>query len=118
MGAREVIDEQDARIAALFEQIRAEGDVQRTAAAAPIQANYAADLSLKHIAETVGRSDGRVRQRFEASLGAPPMRYLAQYRVRKAKDLIQYSDHALKDVAGMVGFKTSRTASWWFPTPD
>jgi hypothetical protein len=59
MGAREVIDEQDARIAALFEQIRAEGDVQRTAAAAPIQANYAADLSLEHIAEAVGRSDRR-----------------------------------------------------------
>jgi transcriptional regulator GlxA family with amidase domain len=151
MGAREVIDEQDARIAALFEQIRAEGErkdplyremcsvlllhilirylrrdnhpaeLQAGAPASPddpprddlarraiefIKANYAADLSLKQIAEAVGRSDRRVRQRFEASLGAPPMRYLAQYRVRKAKELIQYSDHALKDVAGMVGFKS------------
>src|SRR5205807_5727309 len=71
-----------------------------------IEENYAADLNMRHIAEAVGRSDRRLRQRFEESLGAPPMRYLAQYRVRKAKDLIQYSDHALKDVAGMVGFKS------------
>ena len=34
------------------------------------------------------------------------MRYLTQYRVRKAMELIQYSDYALKDVAGLVGFKT------------
>src|SRR5439155_14510638 len=71
-----------------------------------IEENYASDLSMRQIADAVGRSDRRLRQRFEESLGAPPMRYLAQYRVRKAKDLIQYSDHALKDVAGMVGFKS------------
>ncbi len=71
-----------------------------------IQANYTADLSLNQIAQAVGRSDRRVRQRFEESLGASPMRYLTQYRVRKATELIQYSDYALKDVAGLVGFKS------------
>jgi AraC-like DNA-binding protein len=71
-----------------------------------IQANYSADLSLSRIAQAVGRSDRRVRQRFEESTGASPMRYLTQYRVRKAMELIQYSDYALKDVAGLVGFKS------------
>jgi AraC-like DNA-binding protein/mannose-6-phosphate isomerase-like protein (cupin superfamily) len=71
-----------------------------------IQANYAADLSLNQVAHAVGHSDRRVRQRFEESLGTSPMRYLKQYRVRKAMELIQYADHALKDVAGLVGFKS------------
>jgi AraC-like DNA-binding protein len=151
LAAREVIDEQDPRVAALFEQIRSEGERKdplyremcgvlliqllipylrregrlsgAEAGSLPgtddrprdslarraiefIEENYAADLGLRDIAQAVGRSDRRLRQRFEESLGAPPMRYLAQYRVRKAKDLIQYSDHALKDVAGMVGFKS------------
>jgi AraC-like DNA-binding protein len=151
LNAHEVIAEQDPRVAALFEQIRAEGerkdpmyremcgvlliqllirylrrdsrpddvdgaslvsadDAPRDSLARQaiqfIEENYASDLSMRQIADAVGRSDRRLRQRFEESLGAPPMRYLAQYRVRKAKDLIQYSDHALKDVAGMVGFKS------------
>jgi AraC-like DNA-binding protein len=71
-----------------------------------IQANYTADLSLSQIAEAVGRSDRRVRQCCEESLGESPMRFLTQYRVRKAMELIQYSDYALKDVAGLVGFKS------------
>jgi AraC-like DNA-binding protein len=151
LGASEFIDEQDPRVAALFEQIRTEGERKdplyremcgvlliqllirylrrdrppASADAAPlvrpegpprdgvalraiefIEKNYAGELSLRDIAAAVGRSDRRLRDRFEECFGAPPMRYLAQYRVRRAKDLIQYSDHALKDVAGMVGFKS------------
>ena len=71
-----------------------------------IQSHYAENLDLPRIAETVQRSDRHVRQHFEDCLGVPPMRYLLQYRVKKAKDLIQYSDYALKEIAELVGFKT------------
>ena len=71
-----------------------------------IRNHYAEDLDLLRIADSVQRSDRHVRQHFEDCLGVPPMRYLLQYRVRKAKEFIQYSDYALKEIAELVGFKT------------
>jgi AraC-like DNA-binding protein len=71
-----------------------------------IRNHYAEDLELPQIAESVQRSDRHLRQHFEDCLGVPPMRYLQQYRLRKAKELIQYSDYPLKEIAELVGFKT------------
>lgn len=71
-----------------------------------IKSHYSENLNLQRIAEAAQRSDRHVRQHFEDCLGVPPMRYLLQYRVKKAKELIQYSDYALKEIAELVGFKT------------
>ena len=71
-----------------------------------IRSHYAEDLDLPRIADTVQRSGRLIRQHFEECLGMPPMRYLVQYRIRRAKELIQYSDHALKEIAELVGFKS------------
>lgn len=68
--------------------------------------HYAEDLDLQEIANALQRSDRHIRQHFEDCLGVSPMRYLLQYRVKKAKELIQYSDYALKEIAELVGFKT------------
>jgi AraC-like DNA-binding protein len=71
-----------------------------------IRSHYAEDLNLPRIAGTLQRSDRHVRQHFEDCLGVPPMRYLLQYRITRAKELIRYSDYALKEIAELVGFKT------------
>lgn len=71
-----------------------------------IRSHYAEDLDLPRIADRLQRSDRHIRQHFEECLGVPPMRYLVQYRIQRAKELIQYSDHALKEVADLVGFKS------------
>ena len=71
-----------------------------------IQEHYAEALDLRRIASAVGRSDRYIRRHFDEFLGVSPMRYLLHYRIRKAKDLIRHSDHALKEVAELVGFKT------------
>jgi transcriptional regulator GlxA family with amidase domain len=63
-------------------------------------------LNLPRIADTLQRSDRHIRQHFEECLGMPPMRYLLQYRIKRAEELIRYSDYALKEVAELVGFKT------------
>ncbi|MGH9401314.1 MAG: helix-turn-helix domain-containing protein [Terriglobia bacterium] len=70
-----------------------------------IKAHYAEDLSLEHLARHVGVSDRHLRQRFKESAGLSPMRYLVRYRVDAAKNLISYSNYALKVVAELVGFK-------------
>jgi AraC-like DNA-binding protein len=71
-----------------------------------IKSHYAEDLCLPQIAGKVQRSPRHIRQRFEDCLGVPPMRYLVRYRVKKAKELVQYSDYSLKEIAELVGFKT------------
>jgi AraC-like DNA-binding protein len=71
-----------------------------------IKGHYSEDLDLPQIAIAAQRSDRHIRQHFEDCLKVSPMRYLLQYRVKKAKELIQDSDYALKEIAELVGFKT------------
>ncbi|MBI1765290.1 MAG: helix-turn-helix transcriptional regulator [Acidobacteria bacterium] len=71
-----------------------------------IQQHYAEDVHLPEIARALGMSDRRIRQKFQESVGVPPMRYLLQCRVEHAQELISYSDYALKEIAELTGFKS------------
>jgi AraC-like DNA-binding protein len=71
-----------------------------------IREHHAEDLSLQQIARALGFTDRHIRQKFSESVGVSPMRYLLQYRVEKAKELISYSDYALKEIAELAGFKS------------
>ncbi len=68
--------------------------------------HYTKDCNLQQIARVVGRSDKQVRQHFKDALGMSPRRYLLQYRIQKAQEQIEYSNHSLKEIADRVGFKT------------
>jgi len=71
-----------------------------------IRTQRAQELDLQQIASSLGLSNRSVHRHFKETMGMPPMRYLLQYRVEKAKDLIRYSDYALKEIAELTGFKT------------
>jgi AraC-like DNA-binding protein len=71
-----------------------------------IKENHARECSLIEISRAVGKSDRHVRQHFKDSLGISPRRYLLQFRIHKAQQLIEYSDYAFKEIAEKVGFKT------------
>jgi AraC-like DNA-binding protein len=71
-----------------------------------IKSHRAQELDLQQIANSLGLSNRSVHRHFKETMGMPPMRYLLQYRVEKAKDLIRYSDYALKEIAELTGFKT------------
>jgi AraC-like DNA-binding protein len=71
-----------------------------------IREHHTEDFSLLDVAKVVGHSDRHVRQHFKDALGISPRRYLLQYRIQKAQQLIEFSGFALKEVAGIVGFKT------------
>lgn len=71
-----------------------------------IRDNHAEDVDAIDIAKVVGRSDRYVRQHFKETLGISPRRYLLEYRIQKAQDLIQFSNYMFKEIAAMVGFKT------------
>jgi AraC-like DNA-binding protein len=78
--------------------------VQR--AARFIREHHADDCSLIQVARIVGRSDRHVRQRFKSTLGVSPRRYLLQYRIHRAQELIEYSGDSFKAIASKVGFKS------------
>jgi len=71
-----------------------------------IHDHHAEDCSLLHLSRVVGRSDRHLRQHFKDVLGVSPRRYLLQYRIQKAQQLIEFSDYAFKEIAERVGFKT------------
>lgn len=71
-----------------------------------IRENHAVDFGATDIAKVVGCSDRYIRQHFKENLGISPRRYLLEYRVHKAQDLIQFSNYMFKEIAAMVGFKT------------
>lgn len=68
--------------------------------------HYARPLTLRELARVLGVSERHLRARVAAALGQTPLRYLAQYRIDRAKDLIAHREFALKDVAARTGFKS------------
>lgn len=82
------------------------GDAIVQQAAQYIKENHAKECSLLELSRVLGKSDRHVRQHFKDALGISPRRYLLQFRIHKAQQLIEYSDYALKEIAEKVGFKT------------
>jgi|EndMetStandDraft_3_1072993.scaffolds.fasta_scaffold151307_2 AraC-like DNA-binding protein len=68
--------------------------------------HYAHPLTLRELSRVLGISERHLRTRVQLALGQSPPRYLAQYRVDRAKDLIAHREFALKDVAERTGFKS------------
>jgi AraC-like DNA-binding protein len=71
-----------------------------------IRLHYSEDVDERRIARSLGVSDRHLRQRFKETFGATPARYLVRFRLERAKEMIQYSDEALKIVAELTGFNS------------
>jgi AraC-like DNA-binding protein len=67
--------------------------------------HYAQPLTMRKVSRVLGVSERHLRERMEQALGQTPLRYLAEYRIDRAKDLIAHHDLPLKDVATRTGFK-------------
>jgi AraC-like DNA-binding protein len=70
-----------------------------------IRHNYSSPVEVKDIAKALGCCDRSLRLHFRSALGVRPLEYLHQYRIARAKELIEYSDYSLKETAVRVGFK-------------
>jgi AraC-like DNA-binding protein/quercetin dioxygenase-like cupin family protein len=71
-----------------------------------LHAHHAETLTMKRVSRVLGVSERHLRAKMEEALGQTPHRYLAEYRIDRAKDLIAHRGLALKDVATRTGFKT------------
>ena len=71
-----------------------------------MRANFARPLTIRDVARHVGYTDRTLRLHFRHALQSRPLAYLQRIRIERAKELIQYSDYTLKEIAEQVGFQT------------
>ncbi len=72
-----------------------------------IDANYAEDISMQDAAKAMGYADAYFCKIFKESFDKSFMVYLADYRIEKAKELLEDMTVNIKDVGSSVGYRDS-----------
>ena len=67
------------------------------------------DWSLSSLGEQVGMSRATLVRHFQETVGIPPMKYIVNWRIMKAYNLIKYTSAPLEQIAESVGFASART---------
>jgi AraC-like DNA-binding protein len=67
--------------------------------------------TLEELAREVGMSRSSFADRFAQLVGAPPMQYLAQWRIQLAAGLLRSGQASLAEIATRVGYSTEYTLS-------
>lgn len=70
-----------------------------------IDEHYAEDISLARLAESANVSKSECLRCFKASMQTTPYKYLIEYRLSKAADLLKNSDKPIGHIADSVGFR-------------
>jgi AraC-like DNA-binding protein len=68
-----------------------------------MRADVRGELSLGEFAQSVNLSVWRLCHIFKSDVGMPPIRYLRQLRMERAKDLLESSFLSVKEIAFQVG---------------
>jgi AraC-like DNA-binding protein len=79
-------------------------DERISAALAIIHKHPHADLGLDHIARTVGMSRSAFANRFKELVGTTPMRYANDWRMLKARELLEASGAPIARICEQVGY--------------
>lgn len=70
-----------------------------------ISEHYEEDISLDSLAKSANVSKSECLRCFKASLQTTPYKYLTQYRLSKAAELLKNSDEPIRTIADSVGFR-------------
>jgi len=79
-------------------------DPQLRRALEAIHARPEADWSLEALARIAGQSRTLFAESFRDRVGVPPMKYLATWRMQKARGLLVGAEHSVAEVARRVGY--------------
>ena len=69
-----------------------------------MESRLAEPVDLSELADVAGLSASHFHRAFRASMGAPPHRWLAGRRIRRAQELMLNPDNSLADIAIQTGF--------------
>jgi AraC-like DNA-binding protein len=70
-----------------------------------IDKEYKKPLKIADLAEDAGVSQSKLKHEFSAVFGFGIQDYHVRCRISAAKDLLDNTDHPIKRIAGMVGYK-------------
>jgi len=76
-----------------------------------LHADLAGPWTVEKLARTAGMSRAVFAERFARIVGIPPMQYLTEWRVARAKELLLDERPALSAVAGKVGYSSASAFS-------
>ena len=79
-----------------------------------IRENYARDISVSEIAESVNISEGHLRRLFKQELDTSVIDYLTEYRIQRAKLLLQDPQMSFAQVWSETGFSSSQYFGYVF----
>ena len=74
------------------------------------------DINNDRLARLCGISTVYFRKCFEALMGVPPIRYLHDFRIQRAKDILSSDYGSISQVAGSVGYRSVYHFSKMFKT--
>jgi AraC family transcriptional activator of pobA len=72
-----------------------------------LNSNYAKEVDLKFLANSINYSYDRFRHKFKDYYGISPLQYLINIRISQAKILLQISDRSIDEIAKLCGIKKS-----------
>ena len=70
-----------------------------------IEGNYMHDLSIEEIADASGLNRSYFSRIFKETFSLSPQRFLLQYRMNKAAELLKYSQLSINAVSSSVGYE-------------
>lgn len=86
--------------------LHALGDAQIGHALNLIHLKYGDDWSVERLAREVGMSRSVFSEKFSAMVGRTPMRYLGEWRMREAAELLRNTGESMADIAETVGYRS------------
>lgn len=69
-----------------------------------IEYHFMYDITLKDLCDTVAVTPQHLCKIFHKTIGMRPMEYISYVRIRKAKELLQYTEFSVNDIAHKCGF--------------
>ena len=94
--------------------LRGLADARLAPAIRQMHGHVARSLTVTQLAHTAALSRSAFFERFNRTLGLPPMEYLLTWRMALAKDLLRRDELSLTEVAERVGYGSSSTFSTAF----
>ena len=70
-----------------------------------IHGHYGQELTIDAIAASASISESECLRCFRSTIGTTPIRYLKQYRIRQAAQLLAQTDRKISDIAMLCGFQ-------------
>jgi AraC-like DNA-binding protein len=69
------------------------------------------DWTVERLAQQIAVSRSVLADKFTSAIGQPPMKYLAQWRLQIAADLVRTTDLGVAEIAGRVGYESEAAFS-------